>query len=140
MGKTKYINPCYCLKLRRASNEITNFYDRILAESGVTISQYSILLNLSHAERGSISELAELSDRDRSTIARNIKPLLRAGLIFDDKDPCARDSRLKLTEKGQSVLYEASILWDKAQKEVNTALGEDGIKTLERLLETLEKL
>ena len=140
MEKTKYINPCYCLKLRRASYEITNFYDHILAVSGVTISQYSILLNLSHAERGSISELAELSERDRSTTARNIKPLLREGLIFDDKDPCARDSCLKLTEKGQSVLDTAKILWNNAQKEVNAALEADGIKTLERLLETLEKL
>lgn len=137
MTDTTYVNPCYCLKLRRAAAGLTGFYDRMLTESGVTISQYSILVNLYHGEKCSISELAERSERDRSTIARNIKPLIRAGLIYDAKESGARDSCLSLTPKGQAVFQKASRLWEQAQNQVSQTLGPDGIRTLERLLGAL---
>lgn len=131
---------CYCLKMRRATNDVTRFYDHILEPSGVTISQFSILLNVSRAEKGSIQELADMAELDRSTLARNIRPLINRSLIVDAKLPGARDSKLKLTDDGTKTLEHAKVLWEEAQQQVKSKLSQSGIEELEQLLKALEAL
>lgn len=132
--------PCFCLKIRRASADITDYYDRILEPSGVTVGQYSILLNTSKADKGTVKELADMAELDRSTLARNIKPLIIKQLIYDAKKEGARDSCLKLTEDGKKTLLLAQSLWEDAQNKMRENLGEDGIAELEKVLKTLEAL
>lgn len=140
MTKVHPPTPCYCLKIRRANADLISFYDHSLAESGITIQQYSLLLNISKAEKGTLRELADMAELDRSTLARNIKPLLSKKLVYDAKPEGARDSKLTLTDDGKKTLQLAQTLWEKAQKNISQSLGEVGIKELDKLLKTLEAL
>lgn len=137
---TRKQTSCYCLKMRRASSDITRFYDKQLESSGVTVSQYSLLLNISLAEQGTLKELADMAELDRSTLARNIKPLIRKNLVYDAKVDGARNSKLVLTQEGIKTLEHAKQLWNHAQQQVQEKLGQVNISELEKVLKTLETL
>lgn len=139
-GQKKRPTSCYCLKVRRATGDITKYYDRVLAPSGVTTSQYSLLLNISRAQQCSIKELADMAELDRSTLARNLQPLLKRALVVDVKPPGTRNCQLELTQKGRNTVKIALSLWEKAQKSVREQLGEDGIAALEKVTTALAEL
>ena len=132
--------PCYCLKIRRASAVITKFYDKILRACGITIRQYSLLLNISRAEQCSVRELADRTELDRSTLTRSLKPLYQQKLIVDAKQPGTRNSRLELTEAGKETVARAKLLWAEAQEDVKETLGEEGLSSLEKVVSLLESL
>ncbi|MDR1608257.1 MAG: MarR family winged helix-turn-helix transcriptional regulator [Deltaproteobacteria bacterium] len=137
----KKIKPdCFCLKTRRLSAAVTKFYDRELLASGVTISQYSILLNITGAEYCSVRELADLSELDKSTLARNLKPLFAQELVVDVKEPGSRNRRLLLTVSGLKTLDMAKLLWAEGQKKMREKLGTVGQEALENVLDALENL
>ncbi|MHC1720389.1 MAG: MarR family winged helix-turn-helix transcriptional regulator [Clostridiaceae bacterium] len=140
MKNQKSPTSCYCLKMRRASADVTKFYDRMLETSGVSVGQFSILLNISKSEKGSVKELADMAELDRSTLARSIKPLINRKLVYDGKDEGARDSKLMLTEEGKNVLEQAKALWEEAQTKMRDNLKGHGITELDKMLRALEML
>lgn len=137
--KFKKINrsQCHCITLRRASNAITEYYDMAFKAVGLTTSQYSLLKNLERLEAASTSELAEQVNLDRSTLVRNLKPLLEKGLIIDLAKENARNHQFQVSEKGQTLLKAANPIWQKAQDEIKAYLGEENV---ERFMEMLYKL
>lgn len=123
-----------------ATNNLARFYDRMLEPSGVTTRQFSLLLNISRSEDVNVRQLADMANLDRSTLARNLKPLFSKCLIEDNKLPGARDSKLRLTETGRETLEQARCLWEKAQDTVAEKLGREKLEMLETVLEALEAL
>lgn len=142
MQRKQSRNPtsCYCLKTRRASAVVTKFYDKTLEPCGLTVRQYSLLLNISQEECCSVKELADATELDRSTLARSLKPLFHQGLIADTSRPGARNSQLELTKAGQESLGRAKLLWAEAQRALTQKLGEGGLRSLEEVFQLLESL
>ena len=130
---------CYCLKMKKASNNLTNFYDHKLAASGVTLGQYFTLLNVATCKRGTIKELADMAGLDRSTLARNIKVLIKQGLVIDAKEDGCRDSKIVLSETGRQTYHQAKKLWEQAQLDIQAYLGEDDEK-LNQLVKKLSEI
>ncbi|HWE75330.1 MAG TPA: MarR family winged helix-turn-helix transcriptional regulator, partial [Stellaceae bacterium] len=58
---------CNCLAIRQAAHQITQLYDRHMAATGLTTSQYSILAKLSRLGPLSINALAAQMLMDRTT-------------------------------------------------------------------------
>src|SRR5262249_44281210 len=85
---------CNCLALRQASRHVTQFYDTLLASSGLRTTQFSILIRLKRAGPMKINALAKALVMDRTTLGRNILPLEREGLI--DVVPGRADRRSKV--------------------------------------------
>lgn len=131
---------CVCLTIRRLTAWVTKYYDQALAPCGVTVNQFSVLMNISRAEHCSVRELADMAELDRSTLARNLKPLFNQGLVADIKEPGTRNSRLELTAAGQKTIECARPLWAQAQEEVKRKLGEEGQAALEKIVASLESL
>ena len=52
-------SPCYCLMLRRAASSVTDMYDKALAEYGITLNQFSIIINLNNMSMATTTELAQ---------------------------------------------------------------------------------
>ncbi|MBQ9091662.1 MAG: MarR family transcriptional regulator, partial [Anaerotignum sp.] len=100
--KYKNINKsqCHCITIRRATNAMTDYYDAALRELNLTTSQYSLLKNLYRLETASTSELAEHVNLDRSTLVRNLKPLLERELIVDLAQEKARNHKFMVSAKG----------------------------------------
>jgi len=131
---------CNCINLRRASQAITEFYDEMLASSGLKISQYLLLRNIKHLGPVSVSSLALEIRLDRTTIVRNLKPLEERGFIIDVATKGTRNRQLELTYKGIEVLEMAIPLWVDAQKDIEKYLGKEDMNTLTVLLSKIEAL
>lgn len=128
---------CVCIRLRRAANALTSYYDAGLKEAGITVNQYSALVHLKKLKSASVSDLAKNMRLERSTLVRNLKPLQKAGYIKDISKDSERNRKLILDASGESLLKMADPLWMKAQETVKARLGKEEI---EKLLEVLEKL
>src|SRR5207237_243828 len=72
---------CNCLAIRQASRHVTQFYDQLLAPSGLRTTQFAILGRLRRSGPMPINALAAALVMDRTTLGRNILPLERDGLI-----------------------------------------------------------
>lgn len=131
---------CYCINLRRMNASLTEYYDRMLRPSGLTVGQFSLLKTLDRLGECSVTELAKAVELERSTLARSLKPLFAAGCIEDVSQAAERNSRIRVTKRGARVLALAVPLWQDAQRGVADAIGRDGIEMLERLQAKLEQL
>ena len=140
MGKLMEELPCYCLKLRKSAKTVTDYYNSVLEPAGITIAQFLFLMQLSAHSGCSVTELAKACELDSSTMTRNLKPLLRQGLVANVKEAGARNSRLILTDHGKQVCREAKQLWLQAQEAFQNKLGAEGVDALVRALLVLQDL
>lgn len=115
---------CNSSVTRKAARYLSAAYDRVLAPSGLRTTQFTILRKLALADRASISGLAEAIAMDRTTLAANLKPLERDGLLAIGPDPKDQRARtVTITETGLGKLNEAAPLWQTAQDRFEGAFG-----------------
>jgi DNA-binding MarR family transcriptional regulator len=132
---------CACLRMRRASRQLTQIYDHGLAQSGLTINQFGLLaqlygVNLARSTGFPVGVLAERLGTDPTTLNRTLKPLKTRGLVRDSSDPDdARVRIVRITDKGQRELLKAMPLWRQAQAHVEKALGTKSLLALNELLD-----
>ena len=126
---------CTCALVRRSARRITRIYDAALRETGLRITQYSILANLDRVDSISVTDLAKLLVTDRTTLTRNLRPLRRDGLVQLSEGPDNRSKALTLTPRGKQVLETARPLWRGAEKSIRKRLGEDDRQRLSDLLD-----
>jgi DNA-binding MarR family transcriptional regulator len=124
---------CTCERLRRLTRRVTAMYDRELAPTGLRVTQFSLLATLrrSGAAGIAITELAARMEMDRTTLTRNLRPLLDqdlAALVADPAD--ARVRRAALSANGAAAFDAARPHWRKAQEFVNRTLGEADVAAL----------
>lgn len=127
---------CTCSKLRRLTRRVTAVYDRALAGTGLRVTQYSLLANLRGLDGVSMTELAERLDMDRTTLTRNLGPLIASGWVR--VEPGAADARrrdVRLTPEGEAQWRAARACWRQAQNEVRAAIGTEDLATLHHLLD-----
>ena len=107
---------CNCFAVRSAARHVSQFYDQLLAPSGLRTTQYSILAKVQRKGPLTINRLAEDMAMDRTTLGRNILPLERDGLIRIVPSPQDRRAKeLHLTKAGEKRLQAARKGWSDAQ-------------------------
>jgi DNA-binding MarR family transcriptional regulator len=129
---------CNCMALRKAARRVSNFYDSVLAPSGLRATQYSILALLSEVGAVSINDLARHLELDRTTTGKNLRPLRVAKLVKIAPSPNDGRSRLvTLTDGGMTALRTARPLWRRAQAEFESGNGKKLASDLRQLLSGL---
>ena len=129
---------CHCLAVRRAARQVTRFYDRVLEPSGLRTTQFSILASLHRSGPMTINNLAEALALDRTTLGRNILPLLRDGLIIANRrNEDRRSKSVRVTGTGAARLKMAVRLWTEAQTRLEAAFGAPRVLALRTLLREL---
>jgi DNA-binding MarR family transcriptional regulator len=134
-GSLPRFQECNCLAIRQAARHVTQFYDQVLAPTGLRATQLSILSRLRSAGPMTINELAAMLVMDRTTLGRNILPLQRDGLI--EVAPSATDRRrheLRLTELGAERHRAGWARWVEAQKRFSSVFGDERAAALRGLL------
>ena len=132
---------CACGNLRAATRAITQFYDQAFQPIGLGAPQVSVLGAIDWVGEGAIiSEVAKFLTMDRTTLTRNLKPLLSQGLVRIHKGKDQRTRRLSLTAKGRETLVRAIPLWEKAQAQVVQKLGPERFSSLLTDLSTIKSL
>lgn len=129
-------SPCTCFHLRRATRRVTQIYDHELAAVDLSLNQYSILRRAGESPRA-LGSLADELGMDRTTLTRNLKPLLAAGLLVETRGEDARQRLLQLGDAGRTRLEAARPHWRRAQRFIDEAFGSDAVARLHADLETL---
>jgi DNA-binding MarR family transcriptional regulator len=114
---------CTCFRVRGAARRVTQIYGRHLAPTGLKISQFSLLGFVTAEGPVSIGRLSDLLTTDRTTLTRNLRPLLAAGLIERATSGDKRRHELVATATGRALLKRALPLWAAAEHEVRAAMG-----------------
>jgi len=67
---------------------------------------------------------------DRTTLARDLRPLERQGLVSIESGEDRRERKVNLTTRGMQVMSRALPLWEKAQAQVAKGLGQERLQRL----------
>ncbi len=114
---------CTCFNLRKAARAVTQMYDEALRPSGLRCTQFSLLTATTMLEPVTVTRLAEVVVMDRTTLARNLMPLEKRGLLNVTAGDDLRTRIVTLTTKGKEVLAKAIPLWEKAQGRIVKGMG-----------------
>ncbi|MCW7458537.1 MarR family winged helix-turn-helix transcriptional regulator [Leptospira bandrabouensis] len=131
---------CLNLSLRRTSRLITSYYDLQLKPTGLRITQFTVLASIAYENDPSISDLARLTDIDRTTLQRSLEILSREGLINIEKKEIGNVRSISLTKKGEQKLTKAIELWREIQKTIMEDLGKSEFKQTLKVLSELRDL
>ena len=129
---------CTCFRLRRAARQISRAYDAVLRPSGLKITQFTLMVALERSGDISISGLADRLGMERTTLTRNIRPLVEKGFLHASAEGYKRTRTLSLTREGRRQLEAAFPLWQQAQARMQAQLGgREDVNELNSLLDTV---
>ena len=114
--------PCVCMSARRAANALTNYYDKMFDPLGITVTQFSLMINIKSAATTNITDLTRVVKLDKSTLTRTLAPLIETGYVHSERGQNRREVLLSLTEKGQQKMIERLGGDDEAEKFVDTLI------------------
>lgn len=126
----KPLNPqevaaCTCANLRMATRVITQVFDTALRPAGLKVTQFTLLAKIYRSGTLPVSQLADFVVMDRTTLTRNLKPLVSNGWVTVEQGSDQRERLVSLTELGKETLDAARPHWAMAQEQVVDALGID---------------
>ena len=131
---------CTCFTLRKLTRTVTRLYDQHLAAAGIKTTQYSLLRWIAH-EPVPIALLAARMNTERTTLSRNLKPLIDAGWVMLKAGTDPRQRIATITASGREVIKSANQAWRQAQSKLEAAMGVDAVRDLhERLDRALTQL
>lgn len=126
--------PCVCSALRAASRHVSQMYDDALAPLDLTITGYLLLARIDALAAPSMNELAEAALMDRSTLSRNLQPLLDAKLVAVQPGADRRRKEFSLTARGSVRLSAAYPRWREVQQRFRRLYGASESTALTNLL------
>src|SRR5215472_11118146 len=109
------IEACAGWNSRLAARRITQFLERRMIGSGLTIAQFGLMAQIAAASDDTLGALAERLGLDQSSLSRNLHALERDGLV--EIAVVERDQRRRavwLTENGARRLEAAMPVWRSA--------------------------
>jgi DNA-binding MarR family transcriptional regulator len=134
------IDACAGWNARLAARRITAFLNRRMQDSGLSLAQFGLIAQIAAARDDTLSELAERTGLDQSTLSRNLQVLEAAGLIetaAGEKD--ARRRAVWLTEKGAQSLEAGLVDWKRAHGQLAERLDPEVARRLALAAEALEE-
>ncbi|HNN60125.1 MAG TPA: MarR family winged helix-turn-helix transcriptional regulator, partial [Leptospiraceae bacterium] len=81
-----------------------------------------------------INDLASGLGMDRTTLSKNLRPMVHRKLIQFESQKDRRKKALVLTKAGYTMLEKCTPLWEEAQDSVQKMLGEDARDVQRRLV------
>jgi DNA-binding MarR family transcriptional regulator len=120
---------CTCFAVRKLMRTVSRLYDQHLAAAGLKTTQYSLLRWIAR-EPVPIAELATRMNTERTTLTRNLKPLVDAGWVVLKPGTDARQRIATITPSGRRVIDSAKAAWHTAQAKLEDALGIAAVRDL----------
>ena len=104
-AKREVAQNCVHFNLKRSVRSVTQRFDAALAQEGVHITQFTLLITSSLLGAAPVSELADRLALDRTTLTRNLKPLEQKGWVRTTvSDTDARVRLVEITPAGEAVV------------------------------------
>lgn len=113
---------CASASLRRAARAVTRLYDAALRDTGLRVTQFTLLQALELSGSSPQARLGELLALDPTTLTRTLRPLARAGWIRATPGQDRREMRWTLTAAGRERIARARPAWERAQAQLRARL------------------
>ncbi len=114
---------CTALNLRKASRVVTKLFDDVLRPIGLRSTQLPILVTLRLLGPTTMRQLSAGLVMSPTTLTRNLKPLMKRGMVQVLAGEDKRTREISLAEPGNRLLEEAVPLWEEAQGITVESLG-----------------
>lgn len=132
---------CNNAMLRRATRRLGQFYDDVLASSGLKATQQGLLYQIHIGGEPTMGTVAAALVMDLSALGHTLKPLIRDGYVETFADPDDRRARrVRLTGPGEAKLEEAMRLWAVAQQRFEAIVGKERAASLRAMLDEVAAL
>jgi DNA-binding MarR family transcriptional regulator len=134
------VDACAGWNARLAARRITGFLNRRMQDSSLSLVQFGLMAQIASARDDTLSELAQRTGLDQSTLSRNLQVLEAAGLVeiaAGDRD--ARRRAVWLTDKGAHSLEAGLGHWRRAHRELAKRLDPEAARRLALAAEALEE-
>jgi DNA-binding MarR family transcriptional regulator len=131
---------CVCGNLRQTSRAITQFYDKLLAPSGITVTQFALLRTISKGGSSTISEISKEMYIDRTTLTRSLELLEKQDLIHFEPSIDRRKRVVTITSRGKAQMSKALPLWEKAQSVIMEKFGKGNWREIKVGLSEISKI
>lgn len=131
---------CLCTLARRSARSLTEIYDRALEPSGLKITQFSLLRAIDRLEKPSLTDIAQATGLERSTLGRNLRVLEKDGLVSLSQGNDERTRVPTLTAKAKQALRIAKPQWERVQEQMASTLPKDAQVYLQKMSNALEQL
>ena len=106
---------CVCTMARRKARELSRAYEKAMRGSGIRASQFTVLATLVQTGPLPATRLADFLGVERTTLTRNLKPLLRERFVRIEDDADRRVHKVAITPTGEEAARRAFPFWKKAQ-------------------------
>jgi DNA-binding MarR family transcriptional regulator len=113
---------------------VTRLYDDALRPTGLRTTQFSLLARLDEEGPSALTRLARRLLLDRTSLARELEPLVDRGLVELAAGEDRRTRIASLTESGRERLAVAYPLWRSLQRDVRERYGRERVDALLREL------
>jgi DNA-binding MarR family transcriptional regulator len=128
---------CTNTALRLAARRLAHLYDEAVAATDLKATQVALLAEierLTDSDAPALQDLAGGLAIRISALTHALRPMVRDGLVELRRDPHdTRTKRAVLTRAGKARLRKAVVLWDTANRRVETVLGPGAAATLREL-------
>ncbi|MEZ4448353.1 MAG: MarR family winged helix-turn-helix transcriptional regulator [Nannocystaceae bacterium] len=129
---------CAAYRLRVINRAITRIYDEALRPHGLRIAQLNTLVVVMESDGITPNELSQRMHMDASTVSRNVERMCQNGWLELVSLEDARSHAIHTTAKGQKLVREAAVSWEKAQAETEAILGAQVLKSLWKAVDRIE--
>jgi len=126
---------CLAGRIRVISRVITSIYDHELRSVRLRTSQLNVLGMVAAIGPCSPAAIGKALFLERSTVSRNLRPLLTRRLLTAERGADNRFRSVKVTALGEQLLRRILPGWRRAQKAAAAALGTDGTAAILHLAE-----
>jgi len=113
---------CLLMRTRRMARVTTRIYLAHMHQHGLSVAQFTLLTAIGTHPGARAVDLAPALDLEKSTLSRELAPLLALGLL-ESRPSDQRSVALFLTDAGAARLEAALPSWEAAQAEARAALG-----------------
>lgn len=136
-GPEQIAGQCIAARLRLINRAVTAIYDRALRPLNLKLTQMNLLVAVGSVNRARPEDICRMLVLSRSTLSRNIKPLIERGLLVSETGRDGRVRILSLTRQGRELIRSAGPGWARAQQEAGELLGKDGVEAIGNMADRL---
>jgi len=115
---------CIAVRVRLLNRLVTAVCDSGLRGHGVSVAQVNVLVAVGHSGPLAPTDLAAALVMDKSTLSRDVAPLLKAGWLKKVPGADKRSHKLELTTAGREKVAALLPAWRAAQKALRDRLGD----------------
>lgn len=119
---------CLCFTLRRTARVVTQRYDAALRPFGVRATQLPILTAAARSHPVPLAQLADALGMERTTLLRNVRPLVRQRLIAIGREKQGRRDLLRATAAGRALLLRLYPSWRAVQDSLLAGLKDPALR------------